>query len=242
MKFTLVNIGPSRSASTSLFSMLSQNEYSACLRFKELFHQSNYVKKIESYITNFVGIKNNTITLIDGTTSYYNHFYMPYFLRVIGKDYINEVKYIHILREPLDRIKSLMKFKYQQGCVESIPYLKIYPEDKDLNENAFFTYFTLHSNLYILKTAEFVLGRQNIMLVKLDEIEKNKKRIYDFCGLPCDDVKMEQLNKSNDNFNDKVENLYDRFMNRTTLDFLELERNFIHEKYGVEYALSTTNN
>jgi hypothetical protein len=237
MKFTLVNIGPNRSASTSLFTMLSKNKCAAGLRYKEIFNEVNFEEKIDRYITNFVGIRNNTTTLIDGTTSYYNHFYILYFLRVIDKDYIDEVKYIHILRNPLDRIKSLMNFKYYKDSVSdswfNISYLKRYPGDKDIDEKAFFTYFMLHSNLYILKTAEFALGKQNIMIVKFDEIEKSKNRIYDFCRLPHDDIKIEHLNRSRDKFSIEVENLYDRFVNKAVLEFLDLERNFIHDEYGV---------
>jgi hypothetical protein len=232
-KFILLNIGPSRSWTTSIYSTLSQPYQIAHLKEIEIFNLPDYENVINNYIGNFKNLSSSTKVLLDASTGYYTKHWLPLFLRIKRKEYISEIKYLHLVRDPKERITSLVKFLYHKDSINTehtnIRYLKIDSED-NLNISLFISYYLMNSNITILTTAKSILDPNNILVVPVQELNINK--LYDFCKLDYMSLNLEWMNKSTTQFSTKA-NEFSNIIFKKLEYYIELEKIYLKILYGI---------
>jgi hypothetical protein len=186
MKYTYAIPGRSRTGTTSLWAMLKKHPQVAVSKEKDYIFTHGVE---DTYIKDAFNIKKDTKVLFEGTADWL------YFVQVaVNLEQIKRACCIYILRDPKERMISLIDFRNRTHCFESAMFeLK---EDNILQ----FDY---------LKEMEKIIGRDNIILINLDEIEKKQNRIYEFLEIDNIYTKFPKKNAIT-LVNPNIQQLYDK--------------------------------
>ena len=126
MKVNFLIIGAARSATTSLSSILASHQSISFSKPKEpqFFSKENWRDSIGAYHKLFK--KKEGVLYGEGSTNYTK---APFFNKNIYSDileYNPDMKFIYMVRHPLERIKSHYKFALERGyTIESINKLSL---------------------------------------------------------------------------------------------------------------------
>lgn len=193
-KVDFMLIGAQKSATTTLFDLLKKHPALCACKDKEpefFSHGENWKDQIEAYEALFD--KKEGQLAFEASTSYTAH---PTYGKEVWKnlyDYNPDLKFIYILRHPIDRIISAHRFLYRRGYA------------KTRNINDFLKPGNYHVNLsryhYQIKPFIDLFGEDKVKIVLFDEFSDNPqnivREILDFLGIgEVQNFKVETL-KSN---------------------------------------------
>lgn len=169
-KVDFMIIGAQKSATTTLFDILKNHPDLCACKTKEpefFSHTSNWMEKIEEYEMMFE--KQEGQLAFEASTSYTAH---PCYDKNIWEElwkYNPELKFIYIVRNPLDRIVSAHRFLYRQG----------YANKKNIN--SFIETSNYHINLskYYFQIKPFIdlFGANNVKIVLFEDFSKSPESV-----------------------------------------------------------------
>ncbi len=161
-------IGAQKSATTTLFDILKTHPQLVACKKKEpefFSHTSNWDQKIEAYEALYN--KQEGQLAFEASTAYTAH---PTYNRKIWEalqHYNPSLKFIYIVRDPLERIKSAHRFLYRQG----------YASDKNIN--TFMHSSAYHTNLskyyYQIKPYIDLFGADQVKIVLFEDFVKSQE-------------------------------------------------------------------
>ena len=175
-KVDFMIIGAQKSATTTLFDILQKHpNLCACKRKEPEFfsHQKNWKANVEDYEALFD--KKQGQLAFEASTAYTSH---PTLWKELY-EYNPNLKFIYILRSPVDRIISAHRYLYRRGYA------------KNRNLNAFLKEGGYHVNLskyyFQIKPYLDLFGNDRVKIVLFEEFSKDPQRvvgeILDFLGV-----------------------------------------------------------
>lgn len=169
-KVDFMIIGAQKSATTTLFDILNDHpELCGCKQKEPEFfsHRANWREKVAEYENLYD--KQPGQLAFEASTSYTAH---PTYGRKVWEelwDYNPDLKFVYIVRDPLDRIISAHRFLYRQG----------YANKKDIN--AFLKDTKYHVNLskYYFQIKPYIerFGAKNVKIVLFEDFSKSPEAI-----------------------------------------------------------------
>lgn len=199
----LVFLGVSKSGTFSLYEFFKQHPQIAVSPTKEYlldkaihFEKNNINFNVDEYISGF-NITKNTKILLDGATNTSFPWMNPY-TSILSK-YFN-IKYIHIIRNPIDRMLSFMNYRIQTKEYEEIEKqraigINYFNVDGSLRIEKSASFTISNSDIASLMIAELLYGRKNIFIAKFKDIIKNPAMVFPFLDIVPFGKKLKHINK-----------------------------------------------
>lgn len=169
-KVDFMIIGAQKSATTSLFDILKKHPQLAACKKKEpefFSHTIDWKNKVDIYESMFTKEPNHLA--FEASTAYTAH---PFYNRSIWEElyeYNPNLKFIYIVRDPLDRIQSAHRFLYRQG----------YTHKKNINSyinNS--EYYTVVSKYYFqIKPYIDRFGEKNVKIILFEDFVATPKTV-----------------------------------------------------------------
>ncbi len=178
MKVDFLIIGAARSATTSISQILGSHPDICFSRIKEpqFFCKENWRENITSYHSLFL---EDAKIYGEGSTNYSKY---PFFNKAIHSDifeYNPNMKFIYIMRHPIDRILSHYQFAVERGYTTNEINKEILANPIYINTSKYYK----QAKLYIDK-----FGRNKIKLVLFEDYKNDPKNtielITQFLGIP----------------------------------------------------------
>jgi hypothetical protein len=178
IKVNFMIIGAARSATTSLCNILATHPDVCFSSIKEpqFFSNDNWRDHIEQYHALF---KKTASVYGEGSTNYTKY---PFFNVSIPADiyeYNPDMKFIYMMRHPVDRMVSHYKFAVERGYTNK-------EIDLELNSNEIY----IETSKYYSQIKRYIdqFGKDNIKLVLFNDFINDQKKIMqevvDFIGIP----------------------------------------------------------
>jgi len=239
MKVNFLVIGAAKSATTSLCNGLSLHPEICFSNPKEpqFFSNSNWRLNIENYHSLF---KTNAKLYGEGSTNYTKQ---PLFNNNIHTDiyeYNPDMKFIYIIRNPIDRIISHYIHAFNRGYETSNINTAISNNNHFLNLSKY--YFQIHPYIE-------VFGRKNIKLLFFEDFSNEPQKVLNdvFSFLNIDSIKIDKKNlHENKSFNKRTLHYKydapDTLIKKIKKIFIILNHNYIKSKNIVEKPLLSTRN
>jgi hypothetical protein len=234
MKYTYAFPGYGRTGSTSLWVMLKNHpEISVSIEKEYLYDHQD----LDIYLKNAFIIKKQTKVLFDGTVDF-NCFDDMDKLQELGR-----ICCIFILRDSKERVISTL------DIMNKLHYRKIEKRGNIHNKEGTINYDIAAKNIGwynitqydFLRKIEKLTGRDNILVMKLEEVDKKQSEIYKFLGV--EDIKSKFPKKNSAvSFNPNVQQLKDKiemmkwadlFFKKTVQEISDEQIELIHERYKV---------
>ena len=182
MKVDFMVIGAARSATTSLSSLLALHPEICFSTPKEpqFFSQDNWRNSLEEYHTLF---KNEAKLYGEGSTNYskYPHFNKNIFNDIF--EYNPDMKFIYMMRNPIDRIISHYKLAIERGYAS-----------EDINAEVLQKPIYIDTSKYFYQISPYIelFGSKNIKLVLFEEYINSHQnvlnKVFDFLGVSRIDI------------------------------------------------------
>lgn len=192
VKVDFMIIGAARSATTSLSNILGSHPDICFSKIKEpqFFSQTDWRNQLDSYHELF---SENSKLCGEGSTNYTKY---PAFNNNIHSDifeYNPDMKFIYIMRHPIDRIISHYKFALERGYT-----------NEDINKAVLENPIYLNTSKYYSQIKKYVdvFDKDQITLVLFDDYKNNPQQVTDelcqFLNLNKQDVSASKIyaNKS----------------------------------------------
>jgi len=178
MKVNFLIIGAARSATTSLSQILGSHPDICFSSIKEpqFFCKENWRDTLGEYHALFT---NEAKLYGEGSTNYSKY---PSFNQSIHADifeYNPEMKFIYIMRHPIERIISHYKFALERGYTTS-----------EINEEVIENPIYIHTSKYFSQIKLYIdqFGRDKIKLILFDDFKKDPKKtlhdVFQFLDVP----------------------------------------------------------
>jgi len=239
MKVNFIVIGAAKSATTSLCNGLSLHPDICFSNPKEpqFFSNPDWRLKIENYHSHF---KNDAKLYGEGSTNYTK---LPLYNKNIPidiYDYNSDMKFIYIIRHPIDRIVSHYIHAFNRGYETTDINTAINNNPHFLNLSKY--YFQLHSYIE-------VFGRENVKLLFFDDFVNNPQKVlndvYSFLNIDSMVIDKKNLNE-NKSFNKRVVHYKydapDTLIKKIKKIFIILNQNFITSKKIAEKPVISIKN
>jgi hypothetical protein len=236
MKYTYVFLGQGRTGSTSLWRMLRDHPQIAPSVEKE-FLQFDPMLSIAEYNKGFL-IKNKTRVLLNGAAG--STKYCLKFVSQAKKENENvRVCCIYVLRDERIRLISYYDLVNKANERRNIQLEPVFTDGKlDYNKLKIKILYDIYLHNF-LEEIERAIGRENILSLKLESIEEQQSKIYDFLKIEDMKLKFPKLNTTNrfnptiDSLRDKIKiiSLVNEIFNKTTSQISDEQIELIHERY-----------
>jgi hypothetical protein len=190
MKVNFLIIGAARSATTSLSQILGSHPDICFSSTKEpqFFCKENWRESLNQYHALFT---KEAKLYGEGSTNYSKY---PSFNTSIHADiyeYNPEMKFIYIMRHPLERIVSHYKFALERGYTTT-------EINKEVIENPIYINTSMYYSQVKLYIDQF--GRDKIKLILFDDFKKDPKKtldeVFDFLDVPIFDYNKDLLHSN----------------------------------------------
>lgn len=191
--YDLIFLGVSKSATNSLFELLSNHPEIAQSYEKEYYNSIN----IDFYNLENFNITSKTKILLDGSVNTFSARNQDNIRRIK----CNKLKCIYVIRNPIDRIISAFNIRIKE-FKENNNIFPILFEDGELLYHKTLIYYLIYlSDINNLFSAELLFD--DLFICKLNDIENSQKQIYDFLGIDNYKFKLKKINVTNSK-DDKV--------------------------------------
>jgi hypothetical protein len=225
MKYDMLFMGLPRSGTASIFSMLARHSNITPSFAKEPLNTHKYddystpFKTAEVYKKNFRDITLTTKILMDGTPSAYH---APHINNIIKLPWINQIKILYNLRNPIKRISSYLKLRYVLSS--GLGYLNeegrrfsrnFFTNGKIINEDYFYYFLNNLLDHTALKRCEERLSN-NIYIV--NNFNFNFKEMFEFLEIEQQQMFLPRFNSTR-KFGIEIDDVPQRFFeeNKTRL-------------------------
>ncbi len=234
MKYTYAFPGYGRTGSTSLWWMLKNHPEVAVSVEKEYLYDH---PDLDNYLENGFIIKGKTKVLFDGSVDF------ECFDGIRKVKELGRVCCIFVLREPRDKIVSTL------DLLNKLHYRKIKKRGTVHNRDGSINYETSAKQIALyninqydfLRKIEKLTGRDNILVMKLEEVDEKQSEIYKFIGVK--DMKFKfpkknsavSFNPTISQLRDKIEIMKwaDEFFSKTIQEISDEQTELIHARYNV---------
>lgn len=176
---TLLLFGLPKTGTTSLWAFLQKHPQIVCTNPKEplLMHKGNYGLKKEVYLGYWADskIKENDI-LVDATPDWWK--YNPSFFKNLN---IKNIYCLFVIRLPFsDWLRSYLQLFYRIAMQERM--------NNYVSKQGFIDIQRVETKIrlgyrYDLNKIENILGKNNIVIMNMSDIERDQQRIYKFLGI-----------------------------------------------------------
>lgn len=214
--YDMVFLGISKTASSSLFELLSIHPEIAPSYEKEYYGRLSYPGSSEEIydLENF-HITSKTKVLLDGSINTFIARGQDHKNLKKIKKAVNKLKCLYAIRNPIDRIISAFNFRIQRFReIGEVP--KLFDEKGELLYYKTLVLYLLNfSDINNLFSIELMFD--DVLIYKLNEIENIENRIYDFLGVDTNQIN--KLGKSNITY----------YKDHKTIDFINSNRELINK-------------
>lgn len=182
MKVNFMVIGAARSATTSICKILDSHPDICFSSVKEpqFFSNNDWRNNLNGYHKLFK--RNNALLYGEGSTNYTKH---PWFNNHIPRDiheYNPDMKFIYVIRNPIDRILSHYKFALERGYTNSTI-------SEAIKNNSIY----IDTSKYMSQIKPYLeqFGRDQIQIIVFDDFKNNPQLVIDSI---CTFLKITPLN------------------------------------------------
>ena len=191
----LVFFGTPKTATTSLFHMLSYHPEISTSDEKEYFN--SLVKKDMSkhlsvdydipYDISVFNINHKTKVLMDGTSNLFTFVNEGLLDKIKAKTKVENIKCIYVLRNPIDRFLSSINFQtqlFESGdSYERFPNKQMFKDGKLIFNRCLLLWLIARSDINNLYSIETVFSRENMFICKLKDLKESQKKMYKFLNI-----------------------------------------------------------
>lgn len=196
--YTLLLLGPPRTATTSVWKALIQHKDIAPPEVKELLNKLYYryhliKRRPETFIQHF-DIKENQKIILDGTP----HAYIldgALLKDIQNQIYINNIKFLYVLRNPYDRLYSYLKIKLMTEEQPKVTGGYGFIDLNDINIDLFFHWLEkfFADRIEIKTMKEF---SNDILFLRIDQMDP--KKIFDFLQIENLNIRIGHSNRNDE--------------------------------------------
>jgi len=238
-KFTFVFLGNGRTGTTSIWSGFRNHSQVSCsIRKERLLQIPPDVFDLEFYIPHNFNTTEDTKVLLDGSPGI-SRVHLNFFDLMKKNKHTKRVCHLYTVRDDEERIDSyfinLISAYYRHMI--SAPWW-IGRGDEIIYENLLMELEDELNTFKNLENVEKIIGKENMFLVRIDKFNKNMEKIQEFLGLNYEDIRIQQLNKRAEKFNNikcvRLFNEYKKIIPRELLlDKIKTNKELIYERYKV---------
>jgi hypothetical protein len=236
-------LGLRRTATTSIWDFLRTHPQICPPKYNKELSRTFLINKTipeDNFIRlNFFPDK-KTKYLIDATPGSFE--YKEYIEKVLNFPEIRKIKIIFTLRNPLDRVYSLILYQmslfYKFG--EAIDYINENDEvnKEDLREFIIKEFYTYDG----IKIAYDMVGKENILFIKIENLNNARDEIYEFLKIPPHKSEMKKVNTTSQNpfkfrmieKNEEIKRWF-KSNKEELIDMMKVDLNKMETTYGVTF-------
>jgi hypothetical protein len=197
-RYTFTILGDNRSATTSMWSCFRYHpQISSCI-LKEMLHRIPMEDDLKDYISLNFSVTSKTKVLLDGSPNLIG--FRPKFIdKIRDLPDVKRLCCLYILRSPIERLKSythLLMVNYRNRRTD-LPYFV--GKDMSVDDGAMMHFFVKEcSSFWKIRRIEQKIGMDNLLIIKLGELEQNLSNIFNFLEIDDAEIKIPKVNRSLD--------------------------------------------